>query len=52
MVRKKKTQFNPEDPIVIDNNKIEVGQSEAFKIIVGRTPSDNQNYYHDPCIQI
>lgn len=41
MVRKKKT-FNPTDAIVIDNNSIEVGQSETMKLIVGRTPSDSQ----------
>lgn len=42
MVRKKKQAFKVEDDIIIDNVKIGIGQSETLKIIVGRTPSDNQ----------
>jgi predicted deacylase len=42
MVRKKKHKYNPEDPIVIDNNEVKVGESKSFRIIVGRTPSDSQ----------
>lgn len=41
MVRKKKV-FDHKDPIKIDNVSVALGQAETFKIIVGRTPSDNQ----------
>ncbi len=41
MVKKKKI-FVITDPIIIDSVTIEVGQEETVKIIVGRTPSDNQ----------
>ena len=42
MVKRKREKFNPEGPIIIDNNEIKIGESQTFKIIVGRTPSDNQ----------
>ena len=41
MVRKKEV-FNPEDPIKIDNVSIGIGEKQTLKLIVGRTPSDNQ----------
>ena len=39
---KKKAIFDYSSPIKIDNAEINIGESKIFKLIVGRTPSDNQ----------
>ena len=39
---KKKAQFDASQDIVIDGVATKLGESSTFKIIVGRTPSDNQ----------
>ncbi len=41
MVRKKE-RFNSENAITIDQTSVELGESAVLKLVVGRTPSDNQ----------